>query len=514
MVRRTIKRRLPGTNRRRFLLATGAIGSGVVAGCLGDDAPDDGIDVDDGDDAGGADDGDDADDATVTDDDADDTDDADDDAEEIVRHDVAAIHITGEPHPADAQYADGWNGEALARWVNDDRHQYSLVGRSFGDMQYYGEIIEDWDYSPGILEVKLREDIVWWSGKVLDAHDLSALWELRDWHWGGDDLDWQPNIIARELLDDFRMRFSLADTWTEDWALTQTMDRENINSSTDFTQPWIEQFEDSGGDMDVVGEVRDDLGDVRVETDEEIINHFQIPFEFRLGGSIGDVGEDFWELELVPERNGITRYKTDELNYERVKFISREERGPTREELFLAEEKSFTSYDPDDDYDFPTKLVEFQREFDTWGWNLNAEVPPTSNPYFRRAWIWATRPTDWEDVGALPQVGGHPFLTDDRFHSWHSDEVTDAMLDYGDLDADWDQAETEMELGGFERNADGFWTMQEAGGGQAAGEAIDLTIGGFDWMGYVGDLGSDWFSDLEDWGITASNVTDRPGDDP
>ena len=522
MVRHIKDHRIAETNRRRVLLTTGAIGSGVVAGCLGDDTDDEVSPADDADDDTVIDDGDDADDFEAddyeaddyeADDDSDDTDDADD-LEAILRHDVRAVHVTGEPHPGDAQYADGWNDEALADWVNADRHQYSLLGRSFGDLEYYGEIIEDWEYSPGILEIKLQENIVWWSGKVLDANDLATLWDLRDWFLGGDDLNWQPNIIARDLLDDFRMRISLADTWTEDWALTQTLDRENINSSTDFTQPWLDQFEDTGGDMDAVGDVRDDLGEVRVETDEDIVHHFQVPFEFRLDGSIGDVGEHHWELELVPERNGITRYKTDEINFERLRFWVVAESPVTGEELWLDEENVFRSYDPDEEVDFPTKFIEFEREFDEWGWNMNAEVPPTSNPHFRRAWIWATRPTDWEETGSLPQQGGHPFLTDDRFHSWHSEEIRDDMLDYNELDADWDQAESEMDIGGFERNADGFWIMQEDGGGQSAGEAIDLTIGGQAWMDYVGDLGSDWFSELEDWGIASTMVPDRPGDDP
>ena len=501
--------------RRDYVAGSGALGLTLVAGCLGDDDDaindgDDGEDHDDDDDVVAADDDDDDDVIEADDDDGDDTADHADDADEIERHDVVPTLTSGTPVPADAQYAAGWNGESIPSWVSSGRHQYSLMGRSFGDMEFYGEMIEDWTYQPGILEVQLRDDMYWWSGKLVDAHDLTAQFDLEDYAYGGEDLDSQPNIIAQETIDDQTVRLSLADTWREEWALQQTLNRETIHSSTDFTGPWIEEFEDTGGDMDAVEEIRGDLGEYRVESDEEVVHQFHIPFEFRKDGEYGEVGSDFWELELVPEKNGEKRAFVDDINFTGLRFPAMEESDIHRQENFEAGIEVIMSDVPDwrDEIPYATKVIEFTREFDRWGWNMNAEAHPTDNPHFRRAWNFATRRSEFEQRGERlripPERGGHPFQGDDRLYRWVSDDLIESFTDYG-MEAEWDRAEEELAIGGFEQNGDGEWLNQETG------EPIDIDIPVGSGLDMITDLGSDWFSDINDFGIGAEQVD---GDDP
>ena len=510
-LRADTKTRLP-FRRRRYVAAMGLVGTGVVAGCLGDDEVDpdatdtDDVDADDTDDVLPADD-DDADDA----DDQAETDDTDDAPEPIERHDVTAYWERGPPVPADVQYAR-YGGNTPA-WY-DNRHQYRMAGRSFRDFEVYGELIESIDYQPGILEVTFRDDIFWWSGKVVDATDFQVDKDLADWHSGGEDLDNTPNIVAREQLDDRTVRLALADTWREDWALQQTLIEGGANdvlASSEWTQPWLEQYEDTGADMDAVGDLREELSEVQVVDDEDLVHQLHIPWEFRIDGSIGNVGENYWQFDLVPEKNGVKRRWVEDINYTGWRITAVEESGIRGDERFLQGDmpwRGVSILDLEEDIPFPIRELGFVREFDQWGWTMNAEAHPTDNPYFRRAWNFACPRGDFEAPGRVPQdFSGHPYLTAARVRQWTSEAVFEALTDYG-FDAEWDRAEADLERGGFERNGDGAWLRQDDG------EPIDITIGTFNWMGYVADLGSDWYADFEDFGISTEVVTDTYADDP
>ncbi len=500
-------------NRRRFVIAGGAAGIGTLAGCLGDDeAPDDVDDTDDAAPADDADDTDDTDDVEPADDagDTDDADDTDDTTEAIERYDVAPVFHRGPELPGDATYARPWNFDALPDWVASGHGHYNLMERSIHDQRYASNVIDSWDYQPGILEFTLRDDIYWWSGDVMDAADYVNDQELRDFTGGGEDLDANPNIIAREVVDDFTVRISLADTWHENWALGQTIQGDDIHSSSAFLVPWLEEFEDTGGDMDAIGDVRDEIADVRADTDDEIVHQFHIPFEFRLNGDIGDVGEHHWEFELVPEKNGQPRAYADEINFERWRITAHEEYDPHQVESFMNEDMPFAAWDRWDDdieFDFPTDLFSYRDGHQEWGWNFNCEIHPASDPYFRRAFVYATDRTTYERPPRreLTTLNGHPFLDDDRLAMWVSDEMIGQLTDYG-TEAEWDLAEEELLEGGFERNDDGEWLYQEDSPDGDAGTPMQLEIGGRGWMDYVGDLGSDWFADLEDFGIAAESL--------
>ena len=505
--------------RREALAGGSALGATVLGGCLGDDDDDvidDTDDVDDHDNADDADDADDGDDVEP----ADDTDDADDDddPEPIERYDAIATFTMGGPLPADAAYGVAWADEALASWVLGDRAFYSLCDRMMvAPYEARSHLLSDIRWEPGFIEMEFRDDIYWWSGKQLGPDDYLSLVELQDYWAGGDDLDSDPNVIAREQVDDDTVRLALADTWREEWAIQQTIYSGRIESSADFTGPWIEQFDDTGGDLDAIDDVRAELDEHRTTEDDEIIHHFNIPFEFRHDGSIGEVSEDGWVLDLVPEKNGNQRGFVDEINYEHLGFPVREEAGEHRLEKFLEGTEPITrhfewGHQPEEEIPFDIHLIPFEGEgtYGEWGWNLNAEQHPTNSPQFRRAWWFATRKSDWDQPTWVPQEqGGHPYFVDERLHNNVSEDVIDAMTVYG-VEADWDRAEEELELGGFERNADGYYIMQEPGGPDSdAGEPIDIQIGHYTWMPEVSDYGMDWFADIDDFGIQAEPV---PGD--
>ena len=497
---------MPRVNRtrRRFAGVAGLVGATGLVGCLGDDAEEEEPDDDDVTD----------DEADVADDDADVDDgviDDEDDDPAIERYGATAYYTrTRGPLPADIQYQH--RGDPTPAWY-DNRHQFNVASRSWADLHVYGELLSDWSYEPGMFEITFRDDVFWWSGDRVDAEDFVVNQTLDDWHVGGDDLEANPNIITYEVMDEQTVRISLADTWREEWAAEQAIVDEGIGGSAAFNQQWIETFEDTGGDMDAVEEVRNDLEEYDADSDEDLVHQLHIPFEFRLDGSLGDVGEDHWMLELVPEKDGTTRYRADEINFTSW-YIGAEEEDIFNTERFMEEEQpylgetQFLDLAAAEDIPFDYHQVGFARAEDQWGWTMNAEEHPTESPWFRRAWTFATDREAWEQPHQVPlEHAGHPFLSEDRLYHWVSEDVIEQMTTYG-INAEWDRADEEMEIGGFERNADGMYLNQETG------EPLEFTIPTQgQWMDYVEDLGSDWFADLEDWGIQAESVIDN-GDQP
>ena len=500
----------PGRPRRIVLQTTGATGLGMLAGCLGDDDPEPDDDADDkddtpdpGDDTGAVDDSD-ADDGAP----ADDTDDGEPD-EDVERYDAVATNVRGPPMPGDAQY-NQWAGgvEPVPDFVTAAADRYITMGWSFSDQQLYGELVQDWSYEPGFLEITFHDDFYWWRGDVVNATDWTSYFELRNWAMGGDDFDAFPTIITAEATDDYTLRLAMADTWREEWAIQQTMveyPQREIYSSRVFNEPWIEQFNDTGGDLDAVEDVRQHLDEHRIDTDEELVHHFHIPFEFRLDGDLGEVGEDYWELELVPEKDGVTRHFADDINFTKLRWLVAEEADIRSDEEFLAENQPFAGAVDfiDDGVDFEHTFDNFHRDFDTWSWTFNCEIHPTESPQFRRAWMYMADRSLWEGPASDTPVYASAFLTDERVEAWVSDEIIEAFENFGHDEVMWDEAEDEMVTGGFERNGDGDWIDQDSG------EPIEFDVASHAWMGNVSDEGSDFFSDINAFGLRVGHVTDR-----
>ncbi len=520
--------------RRHTLGIASVIGPSILVGCLGDNDDDETDDTDavgDVEDTFVMDDADDDDAATEDvepiqpldenaddgDDDGDDADDeGNDDGEAIPRHDVAPIHWRGPPLPANAQY-NYWGGtEPLPAWVTASCERYFEMGWSFHDQSLRGELVADYAYQPGILEVRFVDDVYWWSGTRYGAADWATEFELRNWATGGENFDAHPAIVTVEVIDDATVRISLADTWREQWAIHQALATYPLQepfSSRDFNQPWLEHFEDTGGDLDAIEDIRETFGAYNVTDDEELVHQFHIPFEFRLDGSIGEVDQQRWTLELVPEKNGHERRYVDEINYTMLQFGADEE-GVREEEAFLAEESPVTEDwglvgDEDDpDIPFAYDRLEFQLEYDRWGWIFDCDTRPTDSAHFRRAWVYLADRTLWETPEYRPQEQVNVFLTDDRLERWVSDDVIAGFVDYGKHDVQWDEAEAELIDGGFEQDGDGNWLDDETG------TPIAFTVSGFSWYDFVSDLGSDFWADLETFGLDVEFRTDGEWDRP
>lgn len=502
----------PRLRRRDYVASGTAVGMGLLAGCLGDDDPEDLDDDDAPEDIPAEADDDPSDDENGDEIVIDDGEDADEVEDEVERYDVMTVRSLGPPVPADVEtyefIATGWG--AKPSWVGAGYFGNMLASRSLIDVRPYPWEVESWQYEPGILEFTLRDDVYWWSGKPVDTEDLVTVMELLDWHHGGNDLDAHPNVIAREAIDEQTARFSLADTWREEWAIQQTILDERIWGSYELYEPWVEQFHDTGGEMDAVEDVRENLTDHQVNTDDELVHHFRIPFEFRLDGSIGEIGEDYWEFELIPEKNGHTRAYADQINWTKHRFTAEEEPGVRREDRFLEGDEVMDDYmnweGQIDDIPFETKVTSWTGlgPFGPFGWNMNIEVHPSDNPFFRRAWNFATRRTDWERPDtALQEIVGHPWLTDEHLRTWVSDDVIADFTRYGN-DADWDRTEEELERGGFEQDGDGRWLNQDTG------EPLEIDVFYHGWYPWIADFGMDWFADLEDFGIRTEVTSDRP----
>lgn len=476
----------------------------VLAGCLGDDDPDDEELPEDSDDPADDDHADDT--APPEDDQADGVEDGEEAIPEI--HDATFVDIGPGDLPADIQYNQYAEEPFLnSLWGN----QEALVTFSLADFEIHDGLIDNRDYDVGVLEMALHDDIYWWNGDQLLIDDIIGMFEFEDYLWGGDELDAREDIVAFEKIDDRTLRFTFPDTWHESWAMHATIADERPRAHRSFYEPWLEEFEDAP-DLDAVIELRDEVEADAITEDERLVDMFYSPFEFRLeDDGYGTVGEDYWELELVPEKNGELRHLLNPEhhhrypNYERVRFVATEEGLVRREESFF-----------DQDHPWVRWRQEFADEagFDTeWEWfhivptsivavGFNFENHPGDNVHFRRAMAFAYNNTEFVlENQAIPIQEAHPFLRDEIHEAYVSDEVIDAYTDYGWDEARWDDAETELEAGGFERDADGNWLMQEDSPEADAGEPMDMTIRTFPWGLPVWDYTTDFVRDINDFGI-------------
>lgn len=511
MVRHSTKRqRSGGRFSRREMVTSGAVFVGVTAGCLGDD-------------------GDPVEDADVEDDQDDPTDD-DDEPDELERPEVIdatatwAHHGNPEP-PAERQY-NPYN-DLSHPWEFPFRHP-PIIPRSLADFQHYPFVAADWSYEPGVLEFTINEDFYWWSGDQVTIDDYILELEFENYLWGGEELDAQPSIVSHDKIDDFTARLTLADAWHEDWAIFETVEGHHISANRHFFEPWVEQFDDAP-DLDAVQDLREDHQDHVIEDDEGLVNVFFSPYEFRLDGDLGEVGENHWELELVQEKHGNLRHLANPENFDwlpnfaRARYETHEEGDVMQTDRFMegTQPIAFGQITPgliDDavagELPFETDVINFYRApSDQGGMQFNHDGHPGDDPHFRRAFAYLTDNTAWEDhPEATPNRKFHPYFSDEMLEVHVSQDVIDAFTDYGYDDMRFDDAEAELVAGGYERDANGNWLMQEDGPEGDAGEPMEFTMGTWSWMEYVADHGTDWLADLESFGIGIEVLLELPED--
>ena len=491
----------------------------LLAGCLGDDENGVGDDADDVDDLDPGDDTDDADDAIDVDDGDDSDDVTDDDGEEITElqpvDEVTAIWSTLEEHPADLQW-NPYGGDGPVWWAFRDS-QARMIELSWADLGQHGNVVDSWDYQPGLLEFTIHDDFYWWSGDQMTIDDYLNNFELMNFVAGGDALDAHDNIVVANKIDDFTARLSLADTWREPWALTQTIEGDRpTEASRAFTGPWIERFEDAP-DLEAVEDLREEWGDERHDTDDQIVHDYYAPYEFRFDGSIGEVGSDFVEFELVQEKNGHVRHSANLANNDRWSNIRilraevAEEPQVWETENFMQGEKPSAAWNEDleDQVDFDVDLIQFFRPpYEPFAFQFNHAVHPGNDVHFRRAWAYATDLTSWQTFEQIPVQNVHGFLSEQELETFVSQDVIDAFTDYGWDEHRWDDAEAELLAGGYERDGDGNWLLQDDSLDGEAGEPMDFEITTYGFTDYVLDLATDFWADLEDFGIQNEVILD------
>ena len=512
--------------KKRRILQAGGMGGLVflTAGCLGDDEQDDeddsgdDIDLDDTDDELM----DDGDDEVVQDDDTDDeadpADDGEPDAEPVEIHDVTLHYAHPDyDHPPDMGH-NPYSPELPFPHIFDSA-QAPLVQQQDGVDRMHPVLASDWSYEPGILEFTLRDGYYWWSGDEVTIDDVVAVLEFEDYFFGGDELNAHENIITYEKTGDRQARLALADTWREFYALVQTLAGWYPPDSRFHLEPWIEAFEDAP-DLDAIHEIREDIEATPYTTDEDIEYAYYHGYEFRLDDDgPGGIGETYFEFEAVPEKDGNLRHTFNPEtnprppNYRYIRAHVSDtawwEVGGT--DWFLNGDFPWIRPDTgiEEDADFPIREVHLGPGGGT-GFTFNSQVHPGDNVHFRRAWGWFVDVTAWmtEPVTSVYPSYLYPLSNDDQLNAWVSEEIIDSLTDYGIQEHRWDDAETEMETGGFERNADGEWLLQEDGPKGDAGEAIDLTIDTWGWADGLQDHATDFWSDLEDWGIETEIIPD------
>ena len=497
---------------RRAMLGTIAAGTGAIAGCLGDDTddqPDDDVADDADDDTDPADDDavDDADDTVMADDDDD-----DEDPPAVERYDVTGWFARGSGDgPLDSNHypggPSGWYGGHM---------NYRYLQQSFHDGEFYGQLVDDWSYEPGIIEYTLHDDFYWWDGSVFNAADVAMEMQFADYTWGGPELDAHDDVVTYEAVDEFTIRMHLIDAWNENWALLNTFYDGIPQRNRHFTESWLERYADAP-DLDAIEEIRDEHDDYRIdaETNPDMLGtQMTGPFEFRFDGSVGAVGEDYWEMELVPEKNGNQRHFVENINFERVRFVYHQEADELEADWFLDGRQMFVPITrfggevPDVEFDVDTYT--FHRDFDQWAFHFMWRDHPADNEHFRRAFAYFTDHTIWaQPTSSTPEIVG-PFFSDERNERLISDHVLDAFTDYHFDETRWDDAEAEMLEGGFERNGNGMWMYQEDTPVSDAGDPIDFDMLGEGWMDYVLERGSDFFIDLEEFGLDLAYIADQP----
>ncbi len=518
-------------DRRRLLQAGSLGGFAAFTGCLGDDEADDADDTDDTDDADDIDDPDDADDIDDPDDgdDMDDGDDTDDiDPDEQVPEVLDATASFANHHyaelPADTQY----NPYADPNPPEDFPWRPApLIGRSNYDFSHYGHLVEDWSYEPGVLQLTFHDDFYWWSGEQVTVDDFLNQLEYEDYLWGDDDLDYHVDIVSMERIDDLTARLAVVDAWHEDWAIYQTVENFLINMSRNVSDGWIEEFGDAP-DLDAIEDLREEHEEQFIESDEELAELFYSIYEFRLDGAVGEVGEDYWQFELVQEKNGNLRHHANYDNREHLpnfryaRYEVHEEHDVLTTERYQEQVQPFVGPEAPEtleqavagEFDFEIEQIEYFRPPNTIGGiQFNHDVHPSDDVHFRRAFAYLVDNTAWEGyIENIPIESNHPYFSDDELEMYVSDAVIDAFTDYGWDEMRFDEAEAELEAGGYERNADGRWLLQEDGVEGDAGEPMEFEFSTHDWMGWVPEYGTDWYADMDDFGIGLETLLELPED--
>ena len=484
------ERLVDAMNRRKVMAAMGAISIPTVAGCAGGNGDDD---DGDGDDDSNGDNGTNGENGTNG------------DGSDIDRHDVTLEFFGDPPIPEDVQ----WNpfGPTLPNFTTGRYARHDLANRSFYDGQIYGDMVAEWEYQPGLLTFTLHDDFYFWDGSNVTADTFLKHERLLDYHDGGDDLNYEEDIVGREKVDDYTVQLSLADTYNEDYALQITLHNYDIMASEPWMDEWLGRFEDAEEEgLDAIEEVREDLAEHQENEPQYFCN---VPFE------ITGAQEDHFELELRTDDriDHPEPHHVDQVNYTSVRWYTVEETGPRWQQSFQDGDSPFFgpaasgNYVEEENLDFEVEDYITTLDSDAGRLVFNCSFDNWRDPHLRRAIAYLCNYETFEESrGTQPRTTTSPFLSDEREENFVSEDVRESFTDYGWNESRPEDARAEMEAGGFEQDGDGNWLFKE---GDQAGEPIEVDFLAWEYNAFFEEQGGQFLDDLNDFGIQADIVLDN-----
>ena len=402
----------------------------------------------------------------------------------VDRYDVAVRDVFLGDLPGDLTFQS--YATPLPEW-NPTLH-HVMIGRSYADDAFYGELAEDWSYEEQVLTVDLHDDFYYWDGGAIDAENVALNWELEEaFMRAAADADAHPAVDAIEIVDDYRLEFHMAEPYREDVAIEEAVLDYTLDGSTEYYQPWMEDFEDADDD------------DARISVAQSLQQERSAdPDPFYYGPfRIVNTHDDAWDLRIRDDEDPVSHYVSD-INYRWLQLMMAllpEGYRATKEHLMDEEELPFfdaTTGDPG--WGFETERVQLAGLEGEWSVVFNAREEPFADPRFRRAVTYfMNRELMMQTDLNVENRRQTPFIGEARSASHISEDVLDAFEEYGWDESDEDAAEAEMEAGGFERNADGQWTHD--------GDPIELTILLSPAQEFVRDHGDGFRRDATDWGL-------------
>jgi len=388
----------------------------------------------------------------------------------ISRYDVTLTTVRVLPGPVGRQHQRyGPNLPGFGGMLD-----YVLLARSYADLEFYGELVDEWSYGSGVLDLTLHDDFSYWDGTAVDAENVLLHWQLEEYLAGEEPPEDHELVAGVERTGDVSVRFEFDDDYREEYALERSVAGWHPEGSSAYYRPWLQRFEDATSEA-AVEDLRVDLLETREDAPE--------PFYYN-AFRITDADDEGWSLRLRTDEEPTPHY-VREINY--LNFVigirSETEKVRLRErQPFYAGRQPFGeahAWTPEN-LSFATELFSFPRRFGRWAFLFDCSNPPTSDPHFRRALAYVT---DREDMlGQAPNLPSRrhtPFVTSKREDRYVSRDVLGGLEDFGWNEVREEAATREMEAGGYERDADGRWLFRE---GERAGEPMGLTFYGFPWQ--------------------------------
>lgn len=389
-----------------------------------------------------------------------------------------------------------WNPYGAA-FNTDFEHSVSLMSAQVregdGEVTLLG--YEDWDYDvgTGVIEVTLRDDLLFWNGDDYTADDFHAFQEMER-ALDPDASDYE----SIEVVDDRTVEFTLKEPTNEVLVELAYIPGVLFSWGEEVWGEWAERFNEAEGDEDENLEIFEDLLDFEITTEELV--------EEGWGSGayiIDDITEEYMDM-VAFEDHYLHQGNDDRFdpNIDRVRYLHADESG--RRDQLLTNEQASISYHEQQWEDFEAVMPDhweelvynetgnFRKLLINW---RNREYLQDKN--VRRAMAAAI---DFENIGENTgefPVEAHTGVAELHNEEYYGEAVPDEMIQYG-LNTDEDLADEFLERSGYERDDD---TIYDPNGDEL--EPLRVVLGDDPWR-TPGDVAA---NQLESYGFPV-DITD------